>query len=466
MSKFTFTNPLNGQIIEVEGPPTLTQAQAQEIFKQQFDAGSLVGLRSGDTINSASQLAGGLLSSAAQVSQSLLPQASTLLNQGLPQALTTASAAATDITDKIKNVVPTLPINMGDLAKQTSSLMPMQGLDQLDVRSTLSQASKLVSQAADQVSNELGAGKFGFDAQQLERAGVLKPGTFSTYLADGTANLTSVLNSPSVWTGANGITDVDKLLSSVPTQNLIQQDLMSQGLSGVKELGVNIDKLGKSLQAGVALNASKSIQDTVAWAKGLPLPAEVKTQLDQAARDAAFATDLGNTVANDAVKQQDPALPAIDTAQRQTVDAATTRVTGSDKIPQVDFQSASVQELLGTTVATFGIQVDVLARNRYTDLNNQTIELIPLTDTVSTEKNPAQIASLLQRWQDLLGEYDAFSGEILSLQRQSQALETRSGKPIPGAANLEAVAVRIPPAVAIVKKYIDRLQNLLQGLTS
>ena len=161
----------------------------------------------------------------------------------------------------IKNVVPTLPINMGDLAKQTSSLMPMQGLDQLDVRSTLSQASKLVDQAANQVSNELGAGKFGFDAQQLERAGVLKPGTFSTYLADGTANLTSVLNSPAVWTGANGITDVNKLLSSVPTQNLIQQDLMSQGLSGVKELGVDIDKLGKSVQAGVALNASKSIQE-------------------------------------------------------------------------------------------------------------------------------------------------------------------------------------------------------------
>ena len=47
MSSFTFTNPINGQQIELSGD-TLTEAQAREIFNQQLEAGSLVGLKPGD----------------------------------------------------------------------------------------------------------------------------------------------------------------------------------------------------------------------------------------------------------------------------------------------------------------------------------------------------------------------------------------------------------------------------------
>ena len=71
MNIYTFTNPINGQQFQVEGPDVLTEAQAQKIFQQQLDAGSLVGLKSGDLINSATQLAGGLKSAASQLSQSL-----------------------------------------------------------------------------------------------------------------------------------------------------------------------------------------------------------------------------------------------------------------------------------------------------------------------------------------------------------------------------------------------------------
>jgi hypothetical protein len=466
MSKFTFTNPVNGQVIEVDGPPALTEAQAQQIFKQQLDAGSLVGLKPGNEINAVSQLAGGLLSAAAQTTQALLPQTSTLFNQGTQLATNAATAAAAGVNDAIKNIVPSNPINVADLAKQASSLMPMQGLSQLDVRAAMSQASKLVGQASTIVSNELGAGKFGFDAQQLERAGVLKPGTFSTYLAAGTANLTSVLNSPAVWTGVNGVTNVDKLLSSVPTQNLIQQDLMSQGLAGVKDLGVSLDKLGESAKAGLALNASKSIADAASWAKDLPLPAEVKNTFDKIARDGAFAVDLSNTTANDAVRQEEPANPAIDTADRQTINAAVTRVTGNDKIPPVDFQSIPATEIVATALLTLNINVESLAKNRYAELNARTVDLVPLSERARATTNVSNIASLIQSWEDLLADYSALSGEILALQRQSQALEARTGKTMAGAANLENIASKIPAAVEIVKKQLQLLKDRIEAIAA
>lgn len=468
MSKFTFTNPLNGQTIEVDGPPTLTEAQAQQIFKQQSDAGSLVGLKPGDTINSASQLAGGLLSAAAQTTQALLPQASSLLNQGTQLAagaMSSATSTLSGVTDAIKNIVPTNPINISDLAKEASGLVSMQGLSQLDVRAAVSQAGKIVGQASDSISNELGVGKFGFDAQQLERAGVLKPGTFSTYISAGAANLTSVLNSPAVWTGANGITDVNKLLSSVPTQNLIQQDLMSQGLAGAKELGVSIDKLGASAQAGLALNASKSINDAVSWAKGLSLPSDIKQSLDQVARDGAFAVDFAKFTANDAVKQEEPADPAIDTANRQTLDAATTRVTGSDKIPPTNYQTTPSQENATTAILSLGNDINDV-RLRYIELNNRSIELIKTAPSSKTSTDAGEISNAIDAFQTQLSDFLALDGEIQSLRRRGAAIAEKTGKTIPSIAVLEKVLIQVTSVISNLKGYIQRLKDRLASITA
>jgi hypothetical protein len=264
----------------------------------------------------------------------------------------------------------------------------------------------------------------------------------------------------------NGVTNVDKLLSSVPTQNLIQQDLMSQGLAGVKDLGVSLDKLSESAKAGLALNASKSIADAASWAKDLPLPAEVKNTFDKIARDGAFAVDLSNTTANDAVRQEEPANPAIDTADRQTINAAVTRVTGNDKIPPVDFQSIPATEIVATALLTLNINVESLAKNRYAELNARTVDLVPLSERARATTNVSNIASLIQSWEDLLADYSALSGEILALQRQSQALEARTGKTMAGAANLENIASKIPAAVEIVKKQLQLLKDRIEAIAA
>ena len=49
MSKFTFIMP-DGQLFTLTGPAGSTQAQAEKIYLEQLQAGALVGLRPGDTL--------------------------------------------------------------------------------------------------------------------------------------------------------------------------------------------------------------------------------------------------------------------------------------------------------------------------------------------------------------------------------------------------------------------------------
>ena len=148
--------------------------------------------------------------------------------------------------------------------------------------------------------------------------------------------MTSVLKSPAVWTGKDGINNLDSLLNNPAVQNLTQQNLMSSGLNVVKQLGIPIDKLDPKALAGVSLNAAKSPADTLAWAQG-QLPADLKSQFDTAAKDASFAVDFADQKINDAIAQLAPPGEAEDTVDRATLDAAVTRIFGNDKIPSLDY---------------------------------------------------------------------------------------------------------------------------------
>ena len=346
MSIFNFTNPVNGQPFEIKGPPGLSLDQAKAIFDKQVSAGSLVGLKKGDVLSAATQAADGLAGAQAQLAQAAKGIGGDLSGAiknipGVGDIAAQAQSVASKTLAGISSVVSKLPvtngINVADFAKQGASLVPIQGLSIPDVTAAMSSASKLVGQASSAISNTLGAGKFGFDATQLESAGILKPGTAATYLKQGINSLTNVLKSSAVFTGKDGINSLDSLLGSVPTQNGIQQQLMSQGLNAVKQLGIPTDKLSTASLAGLANAAAKSIPTTMDWAKGLPLPADIKSKFDTAARDGAFAADFANFKIDDAMKAVITPLPAVDTVNRQTVDAASKRVVGNDKVPTVKY---------------------------------------------------------------------------------------------------------------------------------
>ena len=246
-----------------------------------------------------------------------------------------ASTAVGTISGLIKGT-PTSGINVADFAKQGPALSRLGSMSLPDVTSTLAQASKLVGQSADTISNAAGAGKFGLDASQLERWGLVKPGTAATFLAQGSNNLVGVLKSPTVWTGKDGVKSLDGLLGNERLQNKIQQGLMTSGVADLKSLGIPTDKLTPQALSGLATNAAKSVLDTLDWAKNKSgLPADIKAKFDAAAVNGAFAVNLTQAKIDPSMLQEYTPVAAVGTVNTDTLDAAAKRIIGNAKVPSI-----------------------------------------------------------------------------------------------------------------------------------
>ena len=246
-----------------------------------------------------------------------------------------ASTAVNTLSGLVKST-PTEGINAADFAKQGPALAGLGSMSLPDVTGTLAQASKLVGQNADTISNTAGAGKFGLDAGQLERWGLVKPGTAAKFLSQGSSDLVGVLKSPTVWTGKDGVKSLDGLLGNDGLQNKIQQELMTSGVADLKSLGVPTDKLTPQALSGLATNAAKSVSNTLDWAKNSPeLPANIKSKFDAAAVNGAFAVNLAQTKIDPSMLQEYTPVAAVDTVNTDTLEAAAKRIVGNAKVPSI-----------------------------------------------------------------------------------------------------------------------------------
>lgn len=507
MSSYSFE--FQGKTFSVKVPQGVSQEQAQALFKQQADTGSLVGIKVGDALSAATQAAAGLPGALAQIQQSAagalgsLPAGANLnsitaglgaaagaakgqissaltgasaalnslttgsgalgslssavtgaaggitgglssiagglggglssladsagkslagLGSGIGSAVTGAvsklgsiggtsaltsslTGAAADAASVASKAVSTLQgaiggaatngINVADFAKQIPSLGSLGSLSAADVQGTLAQASKLVGQGASAVSNALGAGKFGFDAPQLEKAGLVKPGTAAAFLAQGANDLVSVLKSPTVWTGKDGVKSLGGLLNNPSLQDKVQQDLMKTGVDSLKSLGVPTDKLSPQALSGLATNAAKSVEKTVQWATGAPnLPAEVKDKFTATAVNSAFAVNLTQTKVDPPVKQETKPEPAAATVNAETQDAAAKRVVGNDKVPSVSAEGGvaaakeKTQAFLDITKVAFAAFEAAVAK--VDELEKSTVVTQAQLDAINAELAPAR----------------------------------------------------------------------------
>ena len=257
-----------------------------------------------------------------------------------------AVASIQTINKTITGLAVTSPINTADFTKIAGGINPAGALAGLgpmsvpEVNGVLAQAKNLVNQGSSVLSNAKGLGSFGLDAGQLETAGYVKPGT-RALLAAGTSVFADVIKSPAVWTGKDGIKSAADLLKNVPKQSQIQQDLMAKGVAGLAAVGVPVKNLSSQGLAGMALNAAKDLPSAEAFVKGLPIPGDatgsVQAAFSSAVRDGAFAVNLVQTKIPAEFKQQDTPVPAENTVNRSTLDAASTRVIGNDKIPTPNY---------------------------------------------------------------------------------------------------------------------------------
>lgn len=453
MSTFTFTRL--GKVFKVQGPPGSTEAQALAVFDQQYKTGTLVGLDAGDVINAGWQAAGGVPGATGVVGQKL---------SGVPGSTVGATGTAFSIAGKsfvssaeestsigrstasrvsrVYSTPVTSGITTADFATTAPALSSMAGLSTTDVRATVASVSASVGQSYIDVSDSLGCGKYGFSAVQLESAGYLKPGTAGTYLNQGANSLTTVLTSPAVWTGKDGIDSLDTFLSNPAVQELTQQTLMSSGLASAATLGVPISSLGTKDTAGMAANFAKSPAAAADWIQGR-LSAADQESFDQRFKNAQFAVGSAELKMNDALLQQTPPDEAVDTVNRATLAAATARVVGNDKIPSVEYTGPAAPS--GALFAE---------NKRLTNLTRaQQIKIADLSSQeITSNTADAQIA-----------QYEAIRKVLLSISKDYQSLQKDvAGQPYTDFitevnAGLATVLLLITD---IVDRYIPNLRKL------
>jgi hypothetical protein len=172
MAKFSFNLP-NGLLFTLEAPAGTTAIEAERVYLEQLAAGTFVGLKSGDTLQTPT-------TTGVQFSLSRLDRETA----GVPDVplLAIYGEAVVSSLPALRDV----PINNGitvsdyvDTAVVTASIGP---LTPTNVQAIMAAVAASVCQPADVITNELGVGKYGFNAEQLEAAGYLKPGTAARFL--------------------------------------------------------------------------------------------------------------------------------------------------------------------------------------------------------------------------------------------------------------------------------------------
>ena len=232
MNVFKFTTS-TGQVVEVTGPPGSTYEEAQAIFNQQSTTGSLVGLKAGDVLNSIVQAKGGLATAWAQLT--------TAFSQN-------NSLRSSNTSIAIPNLPAQNPVNISTFVNTSVLASGKVGpLSSTQVQGLMASTAAAVNQHPTDVTNEKGLGTYGLTPNQLQQAGLIKPGTAELINQDP-ANTVSILSSPTVWTGKGGATDLDAVLTNETLQAAVQQDSMATSYDQLTQLGaVNANTVDSTL---------------------------------------------------------------------------------------------------------------------------------------------------------------------------------------------------------------------------
>lgn len=427
----------SAKTFKITGPDTLTQAQAQAIFEKQVKTGGLTGFKSGDVLSAATQVADGLKSAQSQ------------LTSGVSSLGSSVAKATNGITSALTKTGVTNGINPGNFVKALPALGGIGNLNSSQVTGTLAQASKLLAQPSSVMSNLGGVGNFGLDVGQLETAGYVKPGIAAKYISTGQNSITSVLNSPAVWTGKDGVNQVQNLLTNPSAQSKVQQTLMTTGLDQVKSLGLPTDQLSAQVLGGVALNAAKDITATLDWAKGQTtnLSPDLVSTFNQTAKDASFAVNLvDEKIANESLNIKQ-VTGAVGTVNRTTLNAAVGRVIGNDKIPSLNYSKGTPNPEVEQQLKALNKQLSDV------ETKANTIIAEPLLSDNADAKE-ARITALKSEVTPII---DSLTELALSIASTSKTLTTRTELAI---ANAQALIELLDNEIENIRRFKAALQSI------
>jgi hypothetical protein len=323
MPKYNFVSP-DGKTYQVDAAAGTSEAQARQIFNTQFSTGSLTNLSVGSTLSAVTQAAAGLSSALA-----LIPKNPT---SGLTSAVSKLTAFP------VAN-----GINTANFLKTSQPSTGIGVLDTTQVQGLLAQTAAGLNQSAATVSATNGIGKFGISPQQLEQQGYLKPGTSSAYL-DNPAQLSSVLNSPSVWTGKDGISNLTSFTGNTNKQTNIFQGLMQSNYTSLSQAGAITNNLPVKEIAPLLQVANKfGAGSAMAWSKS-NAPASIVNEANKLAKQGEFAMSFVSTKLPIGATGEAKAVGYNNTVNRSSVDQAVKSILGNDKIPNPSYSTQSFTE--------------------------------------------------------------------------------------------------------------------------
>jgi len=195
-------------------------------------------------------------------------------------------------------------INPIDFLKGKIPFNEVGGLTADQVSSMSLQYAKNIGQAYNKISNDGIIGKYGLDAQKLEQLGMIKPGTSAMIHTPGFAG--PLLSDKSVWTGKNGIEDLNGLLQSESVQDTLHGELLNNANTMLLKQGLingqeTAESLSGMLQGAIAVgpDAVNSLINGTATSR-------VTSKFANAADDAKGAIAMLSTI-----KPKVPNLPLL-----------------------------------------------------------------------------------------------------------------------------------------------------------
>ena len=210
------------------------------MFSQQTSTGGLTGLPVGGLVNAVTQSAGGLSSALAQLG----PQAISLTKQ-IGNYINLPNLTGLPVPNAI---------TIGDFVNTRTAAQSIGSIGSTQIQGLVAQTAASVNQASDLITNTKGLGQFGLSADQLQLSGLIKPGLAEQINLDP-SKFTSILSSPTSWTGKLGATDISSVLGSSSLQTSVQQGLMSTNFDQLKQLGT-INGLESAAQLGPLVNVA------------------------------------------------------------------------------------------------------------------------------------------------------------------------------------------------------------------
>jgi hypothetical protein len=197
-----------------------------------------------------------------------------------------------------------------------------------------------------------GIGIYGQTPAGLVLTGYLKPGTLSL-ITDSTLTLT-VLNTPAVWTGQNGVESLLDYLNDPILQNLAQIDIMTGAFQGLLDAGILTGGESARYQATFLQPASRyGVTAVVSWVNDTT-GTDLTNNILLIARQAQYAIDFVDTYAS--VLNAGIDIPGFEnTVDRQDLDQAVIDIIDNPKVPSIDYVDTVTTVTVPTTVDEDGV---------------------------------------------------------------------------------------------------------------